>query len=86
MVSTGLFALQFLKRPCMHMEDAIYRVSCGAMQHRHHKSRRHHRERPQKLEALAAMSGAYSMPIEEKPRKPPSRQDLDGDSDASDYL
>ncbi|BDA44338.1 hypothetical protein COCOBI_05-5220 [Coccomyxa sp. Obi] len=60
--------------------------SSNSSKHRHHKSRRHHRERPQKQEALAAMSGAYGMPIEEKPRKPPLRQDLDGDTDASDYL
>ena len=32
------------------------------------------------------MSGAYGMPNGEKPRKPALRQDLDGDSDASDYL
>ncbi len=70
----------------MQMKDATCLLLWCAQQHRHHKSRRHHRERPQKQEALVAMSGAYGMPVEERPRKLTQRQDLDGDSDASDYL
>ncbi len=58
----------------------------GMCLQRHHKSKKHHKERPQRQEALAAMSGAYGVPIEERPRKQVPQQDPDDDSDASGYL
>lgn len=60
------------------------------VQQRHHKSKKHHKERPQRQEALTAMSGAYGVSIEDRPRsesrKQPPQQDPDDDSDASGYL
>lgn len=60
--------------------------SClGAQQH-HRKSRKHHKERPESKEALAAMAGAYGVTLDEKPRKESQRGNYDEVSDASDNV
>jgi len=59
------------------------------VQHRHHKGKKQHKERPShNRDSLAAMSGAYGVPIQEESKRQQSRhmQGFDEESDGSEYV